>query len=65
MERIRVRGMSCQHCVNAVRKALEGLGGLDNIQVDLEAGEVRFERTGDVSLERIRSAIEGAGYTAE
>lgn len=61
-ERIKVEGMSCQHCVSAVKKALESLQGVEAVQVDLEKGEVRFVRSEGVSLDQVRAAVEGAGY---
>lgn len=59
---LKVKGMSCQHCVLAVTKALEQLEGMQNIQVDLDAQEVRFNNPGAVPMERIEKAITEAGY---
>lgn len=62
MTTLTVKGMSCQHCVMAITKALNQLEGIQNIQVDLEKGEVRFENTKAVANERIVKAITEAGY---
>jgi copper chaperone len=59
---IKVKGMSCQHCVMSVTKALNQLGGIQNIQVDLAKGEVRFDNTKEVVSNRIEKAIKDAGY---
>ncbi len=59
---IKVSGMSCQHCVMSVKKALNQLEGIENVQVDLQKGEVRFENTRAVAPHQIQKAIEGAGY---
>lgn len=59
---LKVKGMSCQHCVLAVTKALEQLEGIQNIQVDLAAEEVRFNNIGAVPMEQIEKAIAEAGY---
>ncbi len=59
---LKVKGMSCQHCVKTVTKALEQLEGLKNIQVDLEKGEVRFENIHGISNDRMIRAITDAGY---
>lgn len=59
---IKVKGMSCQHCVMSVTKALGQLEGIKNVQVDLEKGEVRFENTKEVASSQINKAIEEAGY---
>ena len=59
---IKVKGMSCQHCVMSVTKALGQLEGIKNVQVDLAKGEVRFDNTKEVASQRIEKAIEDAGY---
>ena len=59
---LKVKGMSCQHCVMSVTKALNQLEGIQNIQVDLQKGEVRFDNTKALAVNRIEKAIEEAGY---
>jgi copper chaperone len=59
---LKVKGMSCQHCVMSVTKALSQLDGVKNVQVDLAKGEVRFDNTKEVVSNRIEKAISDAGY---
>jgi len=59
---IKVKGMSCQHCVMSVTKALNQLGGITNVQVDLAKGEVRFDNTKSATSDQIQKAITDAGY---
>ena len=59
---LKVKGMSCQHCVMSVTKALTQLEGIKNVQVDLAKGEVRFDNTKEVASQRIEKAISEAGY---
>ncbi len=59
---LKVKGMSCQHCVMSVTKALSQLEGIQNVQVDLTKGEVRFENTEAVATDQIVKAITDAGY---
>jgi copper ion binding protein len=59
---LKVKGMSCQHCVMSVTKALGKLEGVQNVQVDLEKGEVRFDNTKAVATDQIVKAITDAGY---
>ena len=59
---LKVKGMSCQHCVMSVTKALSQLEGIKNIQVDLAKGEVRFDNVREVTPNRIEKAIQEAGY---
>ncbi|NLJ29874.1 MAG: heavy-metal-associated domain-containing protein [Deltaproteobacteria bacterium] len=62
MRSIKVKGMSCQHCVNAVVKALSGIDGIKDVKVDLSSGEATFEETKPVPAELIRERVEKAGY---
>jgi copper chaperone len=59
---LRVKGMSCQHCVMSVKKALGQLEGIQGVEVDLQKGEVRFENTKTVAPSRIEKTIADAGY---
>ena len=59
---LRVKGMSCQHCVMSVTKALNQLEGIKNVQVDLAKGEVQFDNTKAIASNQIEKAIEEAGY---
>jgi copper chaperone len=59
---LKVKGMSCQHCVMSVTKALSQLEGIKNVQVDLAKGEVRFDNTKEVASNQIEKAISDAGY---
>jgi len=65
MATLKVKGMTCQHCVMAVKKALGYLDGVRNIEVDLGKGEVHLENPKGVAADKIRQAIENAGYQLE
>jgi copper chaperone len=59
---IKIQGMSCEHCVAAVTKALDEVEGLCNCQVDLSTGEVKFEEEKPVDMNAVIEAVEKAGY---
>jgi copper ion binding protein len=59
---LKVKGMSCQHCVMSVTKALGQLEGIKNVQVDLAKGEVRFDNTKEFAFDKIEKAVADAGY---
>ena len=59
---LKVKGMSCQHCVMSVKKALDQLDGVQNVEVDLKKGEVRFDNTKSIADDRIGKAITEAGF---
>lgn len=63
LETIKIEGMSCKHCVMAVKKAIESLSGVQKAEVDLEANQavVDFDEK-KLKLEDIRAAIQEAGY---
>jgi copper ion binding protein len=58
---IKVEGMSCQHCVMSVRKAVEGLDGIKSSNVEIGKVSVEFDE-GKVSKDAIEAAITKAGY---
>jgi copper chaperone len=62
---IKIKGMSCQHCVHAVTKALSGIEGLKDVRVSLEKAEATFTATKPVDRELIREILKKAGYEAE
>ncbi len=58
---LKIKGMSCQHCVGAVKKALEKFPELSEISVDLELAEATFMNKG-VERQQIRMAISKIGF---
>lgn len=62
MKSIKIKGMSCQHCVMAVTRALSAVEGIDNVNVDLKSGVATFEETKAVDPMVIDAAIKMAGY---
>ena len=62
MKTVKITGMSCQHCVMAVTKALSGLAGVKDVQVDLKKGEATFAEEQTVEMQAIKDAIAKAGF---
>ncbi len=62
MTRIKIQGMSCQHCVNAVTKALSDLDGISSVKVSLENNDAVFDSSSPVDMEKVKKAVEDAGY---
>ena len=48
MTTIKIKGMSCSHCVMAATKALNEVNGISNVSVDLEKGEAAFDEASPV-----------------
>jgi len=59
---VKINGMSCNHCVMAVTKALNEVQGLSEVQVDLASGEATFEAKETVDMKEVAKQIEKAGY---
>ena len=57
-----VTGMTCEHCVNAVRGEISQLTGVDEVNVELEGGKVTVTSAAPVDAAEIRAAVEKAGY---
>jgi copper chaperone len=62
MATIRIKGMSCNHCVMAVTKALGAIDGISNVKVDLAKGEASFDEARPVDRGIIRERIKKAGF---
>ena len=58
---MQIGGMSCGHCVGAVKKALEGVNGVAVDQVAIGSATVRYDATA-TSAEHIKQAVEAEGY---
>lgn len=66
MEKIlNVEGMSCNHCVASVRKALEDLDGVREADVSLDDKKARVELDKDLADEVLVKAVEDAGFSAK
>jgi len=58
---IKVAGMSCQHCVMRVQKAIEALKGITDLDVEIGTVKLKFDEKA-VRQEDIEKAITQAGY---
>ena len=62
-EVLRVEGMSCNHCKQAVETAVQKLTGLTKAEVDLAAKTLKVEFDGEkTSMQEIRHAVEETGF---
>lgn len=57
-----IKGMSCNHCVMAVTRALSEIEGISNVRVNLINGEATFDEEKSVNMELLRERIAQAGY---
>ena len=57
-----VTGMTCAHCVAAVRDEVAGVDGVTAVDVDLGSGTVTVESDRPVDPAAVAAAVEEAGY---
>jgi len=63
MTTLSIQGMSCQHCVATVTKALEGVPGVTKVvEVNLERAQAIVEGTAHPAA--LTSAIKEEGFSA-
>ena len=64
MVELKVTGMSCQHCVRAVRDALEAVEAGTRVErMELDSGRVVVEA--EVDSQALLQAVKEAGYGAQ
>ena len=61
---LQVDGMTCQHCVKRVQKALSGVSGVESAEVSLEKGQAEVKGR-NLDLSALTTVVEQAGYKAE
>lgn len=58
---LKITGMSCQHCVNAVMEALKGVPGVTPTSVDIGAAKLTYDPE-QATPEQIVDAVTEEGY---
>lgn len=59
--KLKIEGMTCEHCVNSVTRALRESRGVESALVDLKKGEA-VVKGGDIDMSLLKEAVEGLGY---
>ena len=59
---ITVEGMMCQHCVAHVTKALQGIDGVNGVEVNLKKKTATVELSKEIENDAFVAAITDAGY---
>lgn len=60
---LQVKGMSCQHCVKGVTRAIQEIDPHADVQVDLASGRVQARTT--LPREAVVQAVAGEGYEVQ
>lgn len=61
---LKIDGMHCGGCMNAVRRALTAVPSVSAVTVDLGAGSASVEAGEGIDPAKLVSAVEEAGYDA-
>jgi copper chaperone len=56
-----IEGMSCQHCVMSVKKALERISGVSSVDVSIGNAKVTFDGS-KTNRDELAKAVVDAGY---
>lgn len=59
-----VEGMTCSCCSTKVSAAVREVAGVEDVEVNIETGQLTVTGTNEVNDTSIRSAISELGYTA-
>jgi copper chaperone CopZ len=57
-----VKGMTCEHCVRAVRSELSKVDGVEAVEVDLATGRVTVSSRSALHAGEVAGAVNEAGY---
>ena len=57
-----IEGMKCMHCRASVEKALKGVAGVTDAEVDLETKTARILADTDVTDEALMAAVKEKGF---
>jgi len=59
---LKIDGMSCQHCVASVKKAVDSVEGVSFSDITIGAAQVVYDEV-KTSRDSIVSAVKNAGYS--
>lgn len=59
---LKIKGMSCQHCVMTVTKTIGSLEGVKDVKVSLQKGEASFAHDAEINMNDLLTKLEKAGF---
>lgn len=62
VKKIKIEGMSCNHCKMTVEKVLKELSGVKKVEVDLGKKEAIMEADRNIDERKIKEVIEEEGF---
>ena len=64
MVTLSISGMTCNHCVQSVHRALAQGAGVRSVQVDLKGGKAIVEGE-NLDIPKLQNSVEELGYKVE
>ncbi len=58
---LKIQGMSCQHCVMNVKKAVDRIEGVNSSAVSIGSAKIEYDES-KTNKEAIAQAVQNAGY---
>lgn len=65
MEVLEVKNVKCAGCVDAIKKGLGELKGIEVNGVDIATGELEFKTDGQTSKSEMKEKLDSLGYPAK
>ncbi|SEH69704.1 copper chaperone [Halobacillus karajensis] len=59
---LKIEGMTCGHCKSAVEGALKEVDGVNEVNVNLETGQVKVSHADSANKVEMREVVEEQGY---
>ena len=59
---LQIEGMSCAHCVQHTKEALEAVAGVKSAEVSLKDKSAQVEHGDEVDFAALRAAVTEAGF---
>ena len=62
---MKIAGMSCNHCVQSVTRALLAVDGVSDVHVDLLSQTATFSQSSQLDDSVLAAAVENTGFTVQ
>ncbi len=62
LNRITIQNLKCGGCAATIKRKLEQLDGVSNVQVEVESDEVAFELDSNHLTDKVRESLKVMGY---
>ncbi|SDP37139.1 Copper chaperone CopZ [Actinopolyspora xinjiangensis] len=57
-----VKGMTCSGCMNKVSTAVNGVEGVEDVDIDISTGQLTVTGRDSLDAGSVRQAVQNAGY---